>query len=106
MLSDDELDDIASVIAKNPDAGDIMIGTGGARKVRVAGRGKGKSGGYRVITYFAAEDVPVFLLGALSKGERANISHAERNALKAELSELANDYRTGVSMRIRELKGR
>ncbi|MCX7304421.1 MAG: hypothetical protein NTV73_08780 [Hyphomicrobiales bacterium] len=36
--------------------GDIMPGTGGARKLRFAGRGKGKSGGYRIITFYADAD--------------------------------------------------
>ena len=43
-------------------------GTGGARKLRLAGRGKGKSGGYRVITYYAAEDVPVLMPAVIDKG--------------------------------------
>jgi mRNA-degrading endonuclease RelE of RelBE toxin-antitoxin system len=54
-------------MALHPDAGDIMPGTGGARKVRFSGRGKGKSGGYRVITFFAADDIPVFLIDVYSK---------------------------------------
>jgi hypothetical protein len=37
-------------IAANPLAGDVIVGSGGCRKVRIAGRGKGKSGGYRVTT--------------------------------------------------------
>ena len=68
-------------VAKNPLAGDLLPGTGGCRKVRIAGRGKGKSGGYRVVTFFGGYGVPVFLLTVFSKGERANLSHAERNAL-------------------------
>ncbi|WP_235972581.1 addiction module toxin RelE [Brucella pseudogrignonensis] len=50
-VSDQELKDIVSFIAANPDAGDIMPGTGGARKLRFGGKGKGKSGGYRIITF-------------------------------------------------------
>lgn len=50
---------IVAIIASDPEAGDVIVGTGGARKVRVGGRGKGKSGGYRVVTYYAARDVPV-----------------------------------------------
>jgi hypothetical protein len=103
-LSTDDLDAIAAVIASNPEAGDLMVGTGGARKVRVAGRGKGKSGGYRVVTYYAAVDIPVFLLALINKGERANLSQAERNALRAELSHLADDYRAGVTMKLRQLR--
>jgi len=41
---------IVETLAQNPTAGDVMVGTGGCRKVRFAGRGKGKSGGFRVIT--------------------------------------------------------
>ena len=73
-----------------------MQETGGVRKVRFAGRGKGKSGGYRVVTYFAAEDVPVLLLAVIDKGERANLSKAERNELKKELQGFADDYRKSV----------
>lgn len=50
-VTEEERAEIVSFLAANPDAGDIMAGTGGARKVRFAGRGKGKSGGYRVITF-------------------------------------------------------
>jgi mRNA-degrading endonuclease RelE of RelBE toxin-antitoxin system len=58
---------IVAFIAAHPTAGDIIPGTGGARKVRFAGRGRGKSGGYRVITYYAQEDIPVFLIDVYGK---------------------------------------
>ena len=66
-------------IAADPANGDILEGTGGVRKFRLAGRGKGKSGGYRIVTYFGGEDIPVFILAALSKGEADNLTKAERN---------------------------
>ena len=47
----------------------------------LAGRGKGKSGGYRLITYFGGADAPVYLLTVFSKGERDNLTKAERNML-------------------------
>lgn len=80
-MSQEERSEVADTIAANPQAGEVMAGTGGCRKLRVAGRGKGKSGGYRVVTWFGGSDVPVFLLTCFSKGERANLSKAERNAL-------------------------
>jgi hypothetical protein len=46
-----------------------------------------------VVTFYGADDVPVFLLAVISKGERANLSRAEQNALRAELAELVSDYR-------------
>ncbi len=58
----------------------------------------------RVITYYGGMDVPVFILILLSKGERANLSHAERNELKVELSALADDYRAGVKASIARVK--
>lgn len=100
----DELAEIAATIAMDPLAGDVMVGTGGARKVRIAGRGKGKSGGYRVVTYYAADDVPVFLLAMIDKGERANLSKAERNDLRAVLADLADDYREGVRRKVTPLR--
>jgi hypothetical protein len=80
-LGPDELAAIVEILAANPLAGEIMPGCGGARKLRVARPGTGKSGGYRVITYFAGDDVPVFLLTVFGKTEKVSLSKAERNAL-------------------------
>ena len=68
--------------------------------MRFAGRGKGKSGGYRVVTYYAGSDIPVFLLAVLSKGERANLSKAEQNALRTELAHVKQEYQAGVAARM------
>lgn len=94
--------DSLPVVARNQ-AGDRIEGTGGARKVRFAGRGKGKSGGYRVISYFGGDDVPIFLLNVFAKGEKVNLSKAERNELKKILADIADLYRKGVR---RNVKGR
>lgn len=80
-MSDDERSAVVDLIAANPQAGEIMPGCGGARKLRYAKPGKGKSGGYRVITYFAGDDVPAFLLTVFGKGEKVSLSQGERNAL-------------------------
>jgi hypothetical protein len=80
-MSEAEMTAVVDVIAANPEAGEIMPGCGGARKLRVAKPGKGKSGGYRVITYYAGVDYPVFLLTVFGKNEKSNLTKAERNAL-------------------------
>ncbi len=98
-LSDDEMSSIVAAISTDPTAGDLIPGTGGARKLRVAGRGKGKSGGYRTVSYFAGGDIPVLLLALISKGERADLSQAERNELRKELAGYARDYRASVRNR-------
>lgn len=69
-------------VASNPEAGDIIPGTGGCRKVRIAREGKGKSGGYRVITYYTSGDEPVFLLTVISKGKQANLTGKQKNELR------------------------
>lgn len=99
-LSEGEREAVVDMISGRPDAGDEIGGTGGARKVRVAGRGKGKSGGYRVITVYSGKDVPVFLLAVYSKGEKANLSKAERNELKNILSGIVREYRKGVKRHV------
>lgn len=103
-MSEKEREEIVSAISRDPNQGVLIAGTGGARKVRFAGRGKGKSGGYRVVTYYAADDVPVFMLAALSKGDRANLSNAEKNELRKELAGLVTDYRASVKAKVADLK--
>jgi hypothetical protein len=95
-MTDAERAAIVMMLASHPAAGVDIPGTGGAWKVRVAGRGKGKSGGYRVIPFYTGRDVPVFLLNVFSKGDRVDLSQAERNELRKELAGLAEDYRAGV----------
>jgi hypothetical protein len=103
-VTDDEMLTIVNTISADPQAGDLIVGTGGARKVRIGGKGRGKSGGYRIITFYAAEDVPVFLLALVSKGQRANISPAERNELRTILGTLADAYREGVAQKITAIR--
>ena len=99
-MTEEERHKITMRIANDPMAGDLIPGTGGARKLRFPYGGKGKSGGVRVITYFAAEDVPVFLLNVYSKGVRINMTKAERNEVKKALATIADDYRAQVQEKL------
>ena len=101
-LSEDELREIETTLSANPLAGDVMVGTAGARKVRFAGKQGGKSGGYRTIHYFGGDDVPVFLLDLIDKGEKANLTKAERNELAKVLPTIADAYRAGVKQKAKE----
>ena len=103
-MLDAEREAVVMMLASNPSGGVEIPGTGGARKLRVAGRGKGKSGGYRVIFFYTGRDVPVFLLNVFSKGDRVDLSQAERNELRKELAGLAEDYRRGVQGRVESRK--
>ncbi len=90
---------VVDTIAANPMAGDLIKGTGGARKLRHRKKGSGKSGGYRTIHYFAGRDIPVFLLAVDGKGDKGNLSQAERNAIAKVLSTVAAEYRSKRKVR-------
>jgi hypothetical protein len=93
-MTEEEREAVTGHIAENPEAGDVMPGTGGCRKLRWKKPGSGKSGGYRVITYFAGDDVPVFLLSVFGKGDKANLNQAERNDIRKFTAQLADAYRS------------
>lgn len=98
-VSEAERRAIVTFIAQNPDTGVIMPGSGGARKLRFAARGRGKSGGYRVITFYAGEDIPVFLLDIYSKETQANLSKDELNELRSILTDLPKIWRATRAQR-------
>lgn len=92
LLSADENFSVISYLAAHPAAGEIMRGTGGIRKLRWSAQGKGKSGGVRVIYYFHNESLPLFLLTVFGKGEKANLTKAERNDLAKLTAILIKSY--------------
>lgn len=73
-LSDDDYRGLQSYLLKKPDAGDLVRGSGGVRKIRWAPAGKGKSGGVRVIYYWKKSDHEIWMLTLYSKSEKATIS--------------------------------
>jgi hypothetical protein len=82
LLPESECLKLAAFVGSDPEAGRVIPGTGGVRKLRWALSGKGKRGGARVIYYYHSTRLPVFLLAAYAKNERANLTQAERNVIK------------------------
>jgi len=70
------------LLLHRPTAGDVIPGSGGLRKVRWAGSGRGKRGGIRVIYFWHPVSARVLLLFAYPKGERDDLSPAQRAALR------------------------
>ena len=95
LFSEAEMADIVTMVATDPDSGDVMRGTGGFRKIRVGRDGMGKRGGARVVYILRNELYPVFLMTAYAKNEKANLSKAERNALKNLADEIFQSYGEG-----------
>ena len=92
LLSDTEKQSVINYLAAHPQAGVLMQGTGGIRKLRWASGNKGKSGGVRVIYYYHNEVIPLFLLSMFGKSEKANLSKAERNELAKFTEMLVKHY--------------
>jgi len=92
VLNDEGRLEFIGFIASNPEAGDVMAGSGGVRKVRWSRSGTGKRGGVRVIYYFHDESMPLFLLTVYPKSQKDNLSAAELRAMKQTVSILRSTY--------------
>ena len=93
FYSEAEREEIVLTIAADPEAGDLMPGTGGYRKLRFARPGMGKRGGARVIYLYGGEDFLIFLITVYAKSEKGNLSKAEQNALAKMAKSFFADYR-------------
>src|SRR5690348_11984345 len=92
LFSEAEREGIVSMIASDPDCGELMPGTGGFRKLRVGRAGMGKRGGARVIYILRNERFPVFLVTAYAKNEKDNLTKRERNELAKRADEIFFRY--------------
>ena len=81
LLTEDEKTELVAYLSMNPNAGVLIQGTGGIRKLRWARSGRGKSGGVRVVYYFHNEEMPLYLLTLFGKNEKANVSMEEKQLL-------------------------
>jgi mRNA-degrading endonuclease RelE of RelBE toxin-antitoxin system len=82
LMPESERVKLVAFVGANPEAGDLIPQTGGVRKLRWGLAGRGKRGGARVVYYYHDERLPISLLAAYAKNEKANLSKAERNAMK------------------------
>lgn len=81
-LTDKELKALQEELTINPSKGDVMKGTGGLRKIRIAFEGRGKSGSARVCYVDFIVYERIYLITAYSKDEKDNLSKSERNEVK------------------------
>ncbi len=95
VWNDEERLEFVSFVANSPDAGDLIPGSGGVRKVRWSRSGMGKRGGARVIYYFHDESLPLFLLTVYPKSRKDDLLPAELKAIKKLVSILRSTYGKG-----------
>lgn len=81
-MTDDDRFRAITIISESPESGDVMEGSGGARKVRIPKEGHGKRGGYRVVAYYLNEDAPVYLLTVISKGQQADLTEKQKKQIR------------------------
>jgi hypothetical protein len=82
ILTESERDSFAVFIASNPQAGSVVRGSGGVRKVRWVQQGRGKSGGARIIYYNKLDNGEIWLLTIHAKGDRSIIPSHELKVIK------------------------
>ncbi len=76
------MEEIADIVATDPQLGEILSGTGGFRKFRYAGiKNKGKSREIRIIHLFVANDGKIHIIDIFEKSEKENLTKVERNEL-------------------------
>lgn len=82
VVDDADLDDLQERLLHDPRAGPVIVGTGGARKVRLGVGARGKRAGVRVVYYFHARSARMYLLLAYPKNAASDLSPAGRRAMK------------------------
>ena len=85
FLTDDEYRELQQRLSRGPEAGDMIPGTGGFRKLRWADtrRRKGKRGGLRLIYYHFLADSQIWLMTVYDKDSMTDLSPADKRVLKA-----------------------
>ncbi|MBI4864496.1 MAG: toxin [Candidatus Riflebacteria bacterium] len=88
-LADEEYRKLQAFLTDDPEAGDVIAGTGGLRKVRWSDRqrGKGKRGGLRVIYCYFREDLQLYLMTLYDKDEADDLTVEQRRFLRAALTQ-------------------
>ncbi len=83
IWNEEERSALVDYLARNPEAGDIIPGTGGVRKLRWGRAGTGKRGGSRVIYFFHNADLPLYLLLAYAKAQATDMTPDEKRLITA-----------------------
>jgi hypothetical protein len=74
LLSDAEYAELQRALVANPEAGDVIPGSGGLRKLRWSLQGRGKRGGARVIYFYAFRSEQFYMLMIYGKNEQDDLS--------------------------------
>jgi hypothetical protein len=82
LIGADSIEAVAVYLIDHPDAGDVMPGAGGARKLRWAAKGKGKRGGARIIYLYVLIAARIYLLRCYAKNAKTDLTTDEKRELR------------------------
>ena len=82
LIGKDGIEAVAVYLIDHPDAGDVIPGAGGARKLRWAAKGKGKRGGARILYLYVVIAARVYLLRCYSKNVKTDLTADEKKELR------------------------
>ena len=85
ILCEEDYFALQDLLIERPDVGDVIPGSKGLRKIRVASGGKGKRGGSRVIYYWYVEPERIQFCRIYEKSNQANLSKTEIQQIQTEL---------------------
>jgi len=87
-MTDSDLTELQDILLKNPNAGKLLQNTGGARKIRVAFPGQGKSGSARVVYVDFLKKERIFLLLAYPKRQQDNLTEEQKKDIRETINRL------------------
>jgi hypothetical protein len=93
LLTPEEHEELLFFLALHPESGEEIPGTGGVRKVRFGIKGRGKSGGVRVIYYFYDRENPVFAIFLYGKNEQVDLTPDQKKEVTAFAASIKADAR-------------
>jgi mRNA-degrading endonuclease RelE of RelBE toxin-antitoxin system len=82
LLPDDDYRLLQQALVVRPDAGRLIRGTGGLRKLRWAAKGRGKRGGARIVYYWHVRGDRLLMLLAYAKGEQDDLTPRQQAVLR------------------------
>jgi hypothetical protein len=93
LVSDDDYAAFQTQLSLVPDKGSLLVGCGGVRKIRMAARGKGKSGGARVLYLYLPNRHLIYFLYLFTKGDAGNISAEGKKAVRQIAEQIKMEHR-------------
>ena len=94
LVSDEDYAAFQHMLAATPEKGALLVGCSGVRKVRMAAKGKGTSGGARIIYLYIANHDHIYLLTLFTKNDAANLSAEGKKTVRTLAEAIKHTHRS------------